>query len=103
MKLTRLNVLGTPTWELLERHLGDERVHSHLARHAAVGELIYAPPHEGRPMRYRDAAGAQHEGADPVKPSRPDPKRVEPLRAALRRAGYELADRGAYYFEVVQR
>lgn len=102
MKLRRhLDVGTSPTWEVRERDVDSEKTLTHLVRHAEVGELIYLVPADEAPRHHVPAT--RREDSTPVRAPRPDPRRLEPLRAALRRVGRDLVDCGAHHFEVVPR
>jgi hypothetical protein len=106
-------VSGDPTWELTAADLRNVRRLGRLARKLGVGDLIYSPEQTAEPVRHarppdtRDVEHLDDEafyGAHPPqKPSRPDPRRLDLLRVAMRARGYELEIAGPYYHRVVNR
>ena len=104
MKLDR--IAGDVIWLVKEHELQREASILHIARNASAGEMIYAPIELREPVTRppgKHVEPRDPEDRDPDRGSRPDPRRVDALRAALRARGLELRNLGAFYFEVIAR
>ncbi|HEY1555822.1 MAG TPA: hypothetical protein VGF94_13380 [Kofleriaceae bacterium] len=84
------------TWELTDADLRNPARLEQLARELALGALVYAPHEPPRPLeRQADAPLEMHT-------TRPDPKRMDALRRALRRRQRDLKSEGAFYHRVTR-
>lgn len=103
MRFQREVIAGDVTWLVKGRNLTDERHLKRLARCVAPSELVYVPPDEVIERKALPALPLHADEHEPVKPSRPDPERVAPIRVALRARGMELEPCGPFYWRVVPR
>ena len=93
------------TWELKPRDLRKPAVLSKLASEARPGDFIYAPAALGTfaiEDRFAGDEPEDLEDRDPVKPTKPDPRRVDALREALRARGFDLEDQRCFYWLIVE-
>lgn len=91
------------TFELSEHDLADRRVLDNLARNIRPTEMVYAPLDVRPPVVRTNGTPDPRDMEDraPVRPARPDPARLDALRAALAARGLALHDEGCFYARIV--